>query len=100
MRTDNLERSQAGISEAKNNNDRRKAGVSAIIGGGALMAAGLLGMMANEAETPQEALGSVSLGDRVYYVQTEELPFVALGGVGLLAIGIGIEALRRPDDEE
>lgn len=100
MRSDDLQRSQANISEVKNSSDRRKAGVSAILGGGALVAAGLLGMMANEAETPQEALGSVGLGDRVYYVETEELPFVALGGIGLLAVGVGIEALRRPEDEE
>lgn len=79
--------------------DSRLAAFSGLAGGALLIGAAAFGFMSNEAETPQEALGSINISDRVYFVETEELPFAVIGGIGLVAVGASIETLRRKDEE-
>lgn len=100
MHTNELEQSRR--DSVQNNKDaerRRKIGFSSLVGGGIIVGASLFGLMANEAESPQDALGSVNIGDKTYFFEKEEIPVVVLGGVGLLAVGIGYELLRRDEEE-
>lgn len=95
MRYDNLEQEKPSVRTS----DRRLAALSGLFGGTLLVGAAAFGFMSNEAETPQEALGSISFSDRVYYVETEEIPFAIIGGIGLIAVAASIESLRRNDEE-
>lgn len=95
MRYDNLEQEKPAV----RNNDKRTAALSALFGGTLLVGAAAFGFMSNEAETPQEALGSINMGEHTYFVETEEIPFAIIGGVGLIAVAASIETLRRKDEE-
>lgn len=87
------------VQNKKDAERRRKIGFSSLVGGGIIVGASVLGLMANEAESPQDALGSINIGDKTYFFEKEEIPVVVLGGVGLLAAGIGFELLRRDEEE-
>lgn len=95
MRYDNLAQEKP----TARTSDRRLAALSGLLGGSLLMGAAAFGFISNEAESPQDALGSINIGDRVYYVETEELPFAIMGGIGLIAVGASVDALRRKDEE-
>lgn len=96
MQSHNLEQSDRNESKKR---DSRTAAVSALIGGSALMAAATFGVLSIEAEHPSDALGSINVADRTYFVTSEEMPIIAMGLTGLTAVGLGVDALRRKEEE-
>lgn len=85
--------------ELKNNNRQSPWAISAIVGGAALIGAATIGVLSNEAKSPQDAIMSVDFGeDHVYYIESEELPLVFFAGLGIVAVTAGI--LSRKNEEE
>lgn len=79
--------------------ERRKATWTALAGGISMLGAAALGVLGNEAETPQDAIGSINIADRTYYVQAEEIPFIALGGLGGTITLFAAEYMRKDEEE-
>jgi hypothetical protein len=78
---------------------RSRGSVSAMVAGAAMMGVGVVGVLSNEARTQDEAVMSIYFGDdHTYFVEAEEIPFIAMGGLGLLTFSLG--ALSRTREEE
>jgi glycerol uptake facilitator-like aquaporin len=84
--------------ESKESKRLDAAAVGAMVVGAVLMGTATVGILSNEALTKDEAMMSADFGDHVYFMEAEELPYFAVGAIGLISFSFGL--LSRRNEEE
>lgn len=70
-------------------------GSALCFGGLSIAALGVVGIDSYEAQTPQDALGSVAFGDNEIFITTADLGFAGLAVAGIAMVASGVHYLRR-----